>query len=208
MRKPSPGTLIALVALFVALGGIAWAATKLPKDSVKAKQIAKNAVRGPEVKNASLSETDFKGGLPRGPEGQQGPAGRSALQTLQGGETVRGTWALASGEAVDTTETGTISLPIPAPAPIGDDDAHFAGPLGELDPSGCSGSAANPTAAPGEACVYFSRNQGVSGAEADGVGGNASAPDSPYGFVIYVSSAPADDFVAYGTWAYTARDLP
>jgi hypothetical protein len=74
---------IATLALFLALGGGAYAAIKLPKNSVGAKQIKKNAVRSAEikgnavgsgkVKNRSLRANDFKAGqLPRGPQGPQG----------------------------------------------------------------------------------------------------------------------------------------
>jgi hypothetical protein len=70
---------MATVAVFVALGGGAYAAVQLPKNSVKAKQIAKNAVRSPEVKNRSLRRIDFRrGSLPageRGPQGEPGPVG-------------------------------------------------------------------------------------------------------------------------------------
>jgi hypothetical protein len=62
--------------LFVALGGGAYAAVSLPKDSVHARQIAKGAVTSSEVKDRSLRAKDFKRGqLPAGPQGQAGPTG-------------------------------------------------------------------------------------------------------------------------------------
>jgi hypothetical protein len=87
---------VSLLALFVALSGGAYALT-LPKNSVKANQIAKNAVggseiakgavRSAEVKDASLLRKDFRRGqLPageRGPIGPEGPAGKD-LRVLQG----------------------------------------------------------------------------------------------------------------------------
>ena len=51
---------IATVALFVALGGTAYAAVKLPKNSVGAKQLKKNSVTGAKVKNGSLTGADIK----------------------------------------------------------------------------------------------------------------------------------------------------
>jgi hypothetical protein len=63
---PSPAMIVALVALFVALAGAAYAVT-LPKNSVKAKQIAKNAVRSKEIKNDQVKGVDVRnGGLGRG----------------------------------------------------------------------------------------------------------------------------------------------
>ncbi|HEY1285864.1 MAG TPA: hypothetical protein VGF04_07225 [Solirubrobacterales bacterium] len=61
---------ISCIALFVALGGLAVAATKLPKNSVGTKQlkknsvttakIKKNAVTGAKVKKQSLTGSDIK----------------------------------------------------------------------------------------------------------------------------------------------------
>jgi hypothetical protein len=75
-RRPSPAMTVALLALFVAMGGTGYAALKFPKNSVGAKQIKSNAVRSGEVKNRSLLKQDFKAGqLPRGPRGVRGLQG-------------------------------------------------------------------------------------------------------------------------------------
>jgi hypothetical protein len=79
---------LVVCALFVALGGGAYAAVKLPANSVGSKQIKSNAVRSADVKNSSLVSEDFKAGeLPAGAKGAQGPAGArgpSGPQGLQG----------------------------------------------------------------------------------------------------------------------------
>lgn len=62
------------LALFVALGGTGYAALKLPKNSVHAKQIAAGAVRSAEVRNHSLKPVDFAT-LPQGPKGDRGDPG-------------------------------------------------------------------------------------------------------------------------------------
>jgi hypothetical protein len=49
---------IALLALFIALGGTTYAATALPKNSVGTKQLRKNAVTGAKVKNNALTGAD------------------------------------------------------------------------------------------------------------------------------------------------------
>lgn len=85
---PSPALVVAVIALFVSLGGSAFAALNLPKDSVGTKQLKTDAVTGAKlhnnavssskVKDHSLLARDFKAGqLPRGPQGPQGPAGPS-----------------------------------------------------------------------------------------------------------------------------------
>jgi hypothetical protein len=67
---------VASIALFVALGGGAYAAITLPAGSVGTKQIRKNAVGSAQVKNRSLLAADFKfGQIPAGRQGAQGPAG-------------------------------------------------------------------------------------------------------------------------------------
>lgn len=64
------------LAVFILLGGGAYAAVKLPRNSVGASQIRASAVGSAEVKNRSLLPADFKGGkLPSGPRGATGPAG-------------------------------------------------------------------------------------------------------------------------------------
>lgn len=76
MRTPSPATGIALAALVVALGGVGYAVTTLPKNSVGTAQLKKNAVNSAKVKNGSLLAADFKSGqLPQGAQGEPGPTG-------------------------------------------------------------------------------------------------------------------------------------
>ena len=66
-RRPSPSMVVALIALFVALGGTGYAALKLPANSVGTKQLKKNAVTGAKVKDFSLFTNDFAPGqIPRG----------------------------------------------------------------------------------------------------------------------------------------------
>ena len=49
------GNTIALLALFIALGGTTYAATALPKNSVGTKQLKKNAVTAPKIKNGAVT---------------------------------------------------------------------------------------------------------------------------------------------------------
>jgi hypothetical protein len=69
-RVPSPALVIACIALFVSLGGVTYAAVKLPRGSVGTVQLKKNAVTSVKVKNGALLRADFKPGeLPNGAEG-------------------------------------------------------------------------------------------------------------------------------------------
>ena len=80
---------VALIALFIALGGVAYAAVQLPRNSVGSKQlraravkrsdIAADAVNSGKVANGSLRAGDFASGqLPQGPTGPTGLAGQDA----------------------------------------------------------------------------------------------------------------------------------
>jgi hypothetical protein len=82
------------LALFIALGGVSYAAVKLPKNSVGATQIKANAVTGAKVKNGSLTGADIKsgsltaasikGGVPAGAAGAKGDAGPAGPVGPQG----------------------------------------------------------------------------------------------------------------------------
>jgi hypothetical protein len=61
--RPSPAMAVALLALFVALGGVSYAATQLSKNSVGARQLKRNSVNGVKVKDRSLTASDFRPGV-------------------------------------------------------------------------------------------------------------------------------------------------
>ena len=80
------------LAVFIALGGTAWAATALPRNSVGASQIRAGAVRSSEIRNNSVRSADIRDrsiGLRdlstsaraslRGTQGPAGPAGPAAV---------------------------------------------------------------------------------------------------------------------------------
>jgi len=72
-RSPRYADVVASLALFLALGGGAYAATQLPANSVGAAQIKPKAVASSEVKDHSLRAVDFdEDALPAG---RSGPAG-------------------------------------------------------------------------------------------------------------------------------------
>jgi hypothetical protein len=73
IRRLSPAMIVACIALAVALGGVGYAATVLPANSVGALQLKANAVNSSKVLNGSLLKADFKAG--QVPAGLAGPAG-------------------------------------------------------------------------------------------------------------------------------------
>lgn len=54
---------MATIAVFIALGGVSYAAIKLPKNSVGTKQIKREAVNGAKVKIGSIPPTAIRGGV-------------------------------------------------------------------------------------------------------------------------------------------------
>jgi hypothetical protein len=78
---PSPAMVVACLALMVALGGVGYAATALPRNSVGTPQLKRNAVTSVKVKDRSLLARDFRRGqLPRGPRGLRGLTGATGAQ--------------------------------------------------------------------------------------------------------------------------------
>ncbi len=75
IRRPSPATAIAFLALCVALSGIAYAQSVAP-DSVGAIELKEPSVSTKHVVNRSLRRADFaRGQIPRGPRGRRGRPG-------------------------------------------------------------------------------------------------------------------------------------
>ena len=111
---------ISLVALFVALGGSAYAATQLPKNSVGVKQLKKGAVTPAKLSRAAKSTmtgtTGAKGDTGSvGPQGQTGDHGTPGVDGVAGlpGTTGGGVFvADASGEVADLKITSPVDVPL------------------------------------------------------------------------------------------------
>jgi hypothetical protein len=81
-HRPSPATVIACLALSIALGGTSYAAIVLPANSVGTKQLKRAAVTSKKVRDFSLLKRDFKPGqLPAGPQGPPGAQNPNAVDS-------------------------------------------------------------------------------------------------------------------------------
>jgi len=98
IRRPRASLVIASLALFVALGGSATAATlitgaKVKNGTITGKDIKGSSLTGAKVKNGSLSSSDLstaaKSGL-KGAKGDQGPAGQTGPAGAPGAQGPRG----------------------------------------------------------------------------------------------------------------------
>jgi hypothetical protein len=72
--KLSYANVVSTICLFVVLGGTAYAASQLPKNSVGTKQLKNGAVSLAKINSAAKSSLKGAAG-PQGPQGAPGPAG-------------------------------------------------------------------------------------------------------------------------------------
>jgi hypothetical protein len=216
---------VGLIALFVALGGTAFA-VGLAKNSVKSKQIkagavktaelADGAVTSPKVEDGSLLGKDFGAGQlpagPQGPTGQTGPKGDAGVPgpitgVLPSGVTERGTFVVRDASGDEVLIDYPISFGLTLPSSV----AASYRPSTSVATPECPGSAASPTAAPGNLCVYEAvqlkraATFGIPGFVDPVTTANTSSA-RPYGVIFRASRAAAEtgDWYIYGTWAVTA----
>ncbi|HEX5929618.1 MAG TPA: hypothetical protein VFY48_09515 [Solirubrobacterales bacterium] len=89
--KVTYANVVASLALFVALGGISYAAIAIPSNSVGTPQLKAGAVTGAKVKDGSLGKADFAAGaLPaagaKGADGAKGDKGDQGAPGTQGAQ--------------------------------------------------------------------------------------------------------------------------
>jgi hypothetical protein len=198
LRAPSPAFVVALIALFVALGGTTYAATSLPKNSVGSAQLKKGAVTKAKINKKALKQ--LKGN--RGPAGAAGTPGEKGdtgppgplVDTLPTGKTLRGSYSFGGVSAASgyhPVETLTYQFPLTSSPTINIIDVSGAAT------TACPGSATNPQATAGNLCVYQSRNDG---------GLTFQVTDANrFGAAFYFPIATSTSYEFEGTWAVTGN---
>jgi hypothetical protein len=86
LRRPSAPLVVALIALFVALGGTSYAAITLPRNSVGTVQIKNRAVTQKKIAKKTLAALRGR----RGATGQRGPAGPTGSPGAKGAQGIQG----------------------------------------------------------------------------------------------------------------------
>jgi hypothetical protein len=203
---------VALMALFVALGGSSYAALRVTGKNVKnssltGRDVKNNSLTGRDVKNlasgdvknSSLLAKDFKPGqLPAGAQGIQGVQGVPGPfpDTFPSGKTARGAYA-ASGFATGAGQVfrDAQSFFFQLAAELA--DTHFVA-TGSPAPPECPGTKELPQAQPGHLCVYEHVSQNATTLVDDPAG------TVRQGFIIQTSSVAAGQVQSRGTWAVTA----
>ena len=96
----------ATLALFLALGGAAYAATQLPKNSVGTKQLKKGAVTAAKINVKTRNALRGAAG-PAGPQGKTGKTGKTGAKGATGPQGKTGnTGADGTGPAFETFTSG------------------------------------------------------------------------------------------------------
>jgi hypothetical protein len=221
LRRPGGATLIASVALFVALGGTGYAAFSLPKNSVGSKQLKNNAVTTSKIKNGAVTVGKLKNGaVTAGKINASGLTVPNALHannadnaitatnattaatatgqgTLASGKTEIGIvgGVFQNGPTVSSPLATTVTFPLLAPVALSGSSIEVA------PTTSCTGSTANPTAAAGFVCIYPDIMIAASGISGDtGVNG-----DKKLGFELdWVATAANQQSSVRAEWAYTA----
>jgi hypothetical protein len=186
---------VSTVALFLALGGAAYAAIKIPANSVGTKQIKSGAVTQRKISASAQAALRGKAG----PRGIQGIPGNPAAYptVLPSGHTETGVYAArftatGANESVDAE----VSFPLPlSSAPT----VGFAG----ANTTACSGTVTAPTAAPGYFCVYLGQTVNFNMVGTADPSGNGGVFGTMGGSLTFSSTA-AGDTIARGSWAVTA----
>jgi hypothetical protein len=195
--------IIALLALFLALGGTSFAAASLINGkNIKAHTIAKSKLTNKAIKQ-------LKGN--RGPAGPPGAQGLQGIQGVQGppgpypdqmpaGKTARGTWAMYGTASILMTQISFGFQLSAAPT------SHVV-PVGGPSPAECPGTITNPQASPGHLCVYEGDVANISSVvtcdtEQAGCGPVGTTNNNGVGVVGY-QTASGDKYMI-GTWAVTA----
>ncbi len=224
---------IALIALFVAMGGTSYAAAtgsidsrEIKNNSVSTNDLRNNGIRSRDVRNGALLKDDFKAGqLPSGPQGPPGATGATGARgatgatgaafptgNLPSGRTMKGVYSVhGTGNVLGSDH---ISFPVQlaaAPSNVGMFRVVPAEP-GEPSTTRCPGSVSNPLAAPGELCIYEAQRFGTAGTpdlcKPDNNPGTCSNTGSGqatrWGMFLRFRGAGPGDFGSNGTWAVTA----
>ncbi len=213
LRRLQPATLIALLALFVSLGGTAAAVTMITGRNVKdgsltGRDIRDDSIAGRDIRDGSIAANDLESALvrgSRGPVGAVGPAGPVGDPGLRGPQGVAGVagadpWgAIPSGQLVTgservhlegkstTTLEVSVQLPALAPIPLTAATVNFSQGSVIADVTDadqtCGGTSSNPVPAAGKVCIYVVESE-LPDNVASGSASGESVPDGRSGFAV------------------------
>jgi hypothetical protein len=198
---------IALLALFLALGGTSFAAASF----INGKQIKPHSLPKNRLTNSAIRSLKGDKGA-QGPPGQRGPTGAQGIQGIQGVQGPPGPFPTVL--AATHSLYGTFNVECDGSVCEGG-NAHFTYPLaaaptvhyiqvGGAVPTGCSGSASAPAAAPGTFCAFEGDSGGAPTARGfvnpldDGTG-----TATRFGGGFYLQGSAGSNHWIEGVWVVT-----
>jgi hypothetical protein len=184
--RPTPALVISVVSLFVALGGVGYAAA-----TIGSAQIKNNSIKSIDIHNGTIVSKDINASTRKALKGQKGATGSQGATGATGATGAKGTTGLTGstgpagtpGTSVfanaipsGTTITGgfggryiapqlafnnsylvATSFPVKAPVALSDTDVNTAPDPAADDPDAtCTGTFDAPTAPAGKVCLYIS----------------------------------------------------
>ena len=154
IRRPSASIVISCLALFIALGGAAYAGSQLKKNSVGTKQIKKNAVTTAKLKNKAVTTKKIKPGAITGSLINLSTLGTvpSATNATNVSSVLVFSVGANEGQLVSLAKTANFEL------------MGFCDPKGLAFPPGIEGSEKERT---GTTLVIYNRGGAVAFAESD-----------------------------------------
>lgn len=196
VRAPSPSMAVALMALFVALGGTSYAAATLAKNSVGTKQLKNGAVTTKKIKNHAVTASKINATGLSVPNAAHANSA-DGLTTLPSGHSESGVFATADG---DSGGFGYIGLTITYARPL----AAAISPSNIIDVHGASGTHCSGIghADPGYLCLYDTDTTGTTGT----VFYSNTGPDTgagTLGVVLYWTVGAGEAYTG-GSWTVTA----
>ena len=224
MHLPRPritySNVIATLALFLALGGAAYAATKLPKNSVGSKQLKPNAVTTAKIKNGAVTgakvDVSSLGTVPNAAQASHAANAANANHAGSADDSARLGGVAASGYVPQTARPGeTLTGQLSEHAPPGEEfwlaGDSYRSPLpasaptpnlvvlleGENSAPGCPGIG---QADPGMLCVYIYNQANIEAADSSG---NSSDSNRRFGFSLDVfPDNLTEEAWIIASWAY------
>jgi hypothetical protein len=149
-HRPSPATIIALLAMFIAMGGTTYAVTKLPKRSVGSMQLKKGAVHKENIASGAVTASKLgKGMIAAAPAGAGGSTGAPVIANPQDGVgyAAKAGWADNAGKADRATLADKATT------------ATTAGSATSAGSAGTAGTAGNANTLNGkDSSYYLTRN--------------------------------------------------
>lgn len=210
LKRVTPATVLAVIALVFAMTGGAIAAKKYLITSTN--QISPSVLKkltgkpGPVGPAGSAGKAGANGANgTNGTNGEKGEEGETGFtQVIPPGESLTGVWS--NNLIQPTTETLSVQfVPITFAFPLGKEltsaDVHYIAKEAETGEGECPGSIEEPEAEPGNLCIYTGTEEVAPGAEASLAGFDIPQPGNVGVVLKFTVKGLA---ILEGSWALTA----